>query len=83
MAKRKNRLPPIEHERRQLENLKNLEPNTTPVKYVALSNKFVDIAVAALDMVRALEVGDAAALDFEHFYDLIDSLETTLNEPAE
>jgi hypothetical protein len=53
------------------------------VKYVALSDKFVDIAVAALDMVRALEVGDAAALDFDHFYDLVDSLESTLNKPAD
>ena len=80
MAKRKNRLPPIEHERRQLENLKSLEPNTTPVKYVALSNKFLDIAVAALDMVRALEVGDAGALDFDRFYDLVDSLESPLDK---
>ena len=80
MAKRSNRVRPIKHEIRQIENIKALEPNTTPVKYSALSSRMIDIAIAALDAVRALEIGDA--IDFEQFYDLVDGLEDTLKSRA-
>ena len=80
MAKRTNRVRPIEHEIRQIENLKSLEPNTTPVKYSALSSRMIDIAIAGLDAVRALEIGQA--VDFEQFYELVDSLEGTLKTKA-
>jgi hypothetical protein len=77
MAKREKRLKPIEHERRQLDNLKLLEPSSTPARYRALSGTMVYIAVAGLDILRALETGNKDALDFERFHDLVDSLEDT------
>jgi hypothetical protein len=82
MAKRENRVRPIDHEKRQLEKLKALKPNTTPHRYRALSEALVDVAIVALDIVAALEMGDKGALDFERFYDLVDNLEETLGEPA-
>jgi hypothetical protein len=82
MAKRVNRLKPIEHEGRQLENLKTLQPNATPAKYRALSDALVDVAISALEIVYALESANKGALDFERFYELVDSLEDTLGEPA-
>ncbi|MBN1287812.1 MAG: hypothetical protein JXB47_20605 [Anaerolineae bacterium] len=66
MAKRQNRLRPIDHEIRQLESLKTLEPITTPDEYLVLSEELIDIAVAALREVYALEEGehpDPARLD--------------------
>lgn len=78
MAKRTNRIKSIEHEMRQLENLKSLEPNSTPVKYNKLSNALIDVAVAALDLVSALEVSEGDRLDFDSFYDRIDALDEAL-----
>ena len=72
MVKRPNRLPPIEHERRQLEALKGMEPNTTPVQYHALSNGLVDVAISALDIVVALEASGKP--NFGRLYDLVDGL---------
>lgn len=76
MAKRKSRVKPIDHERRQLENLKILTPSTTPERHHALSDSLVDVAIVALEIVRALEVG--AVPDFERLYDLVDGLEDTI-----
>lgn len=72
MAKRPNRLPPIQHEQRQLESLKTMEPNTTPDQYQALSNGLVDVSIAALAIVGALE--SQGKPDFERLYDLVDGL---------
>lgn len=72
MAKRPNRLPPIEHEKRQLELLKSMEPNTTLAHYHPLSDGLVDVAVSALDIVAALE-GNSRP-DFARLYDLVDGL---------
>ena len=58
MAKRANRLPPIDHERRALEKLKTIEPNATPEDLQPLSDALVDVALAALDEVHRLESGD-------------------------
>ena len=69
MAKRPNRLPPIDHEQRQIELLKAMEPNTTPTHYRALSNGLLDVATSALDIVAALE--GSARPDFERLYDLV------------
>ncbi|NDJ33294.1 MAG: hypothetical protein GYB64_01370 [Chloroflexi bacterium] len=60
MAKRKNRLGPIDHEVRQLENLKGLEPIKTPAEYLDLSNALIDLCLLALEEVRSLEAGDPA-----------------------
>ncbi len=58
MAKRQNRLAPIQHEIRQLIALKSLEPNATPPKARLLSERLIDVAVAALMEVAALENGE-------------------------
>ena len=47
MAKRQNRLAPIQHEIRQLIALKSLEPNATPADARLLSERLIDVAVAA------------------------------------
>jgi hypothetical protein len=57
MAKRENRLKPIEHERRQIENLKSLEPIATPPDLKPLSDGLIDLALATLEDVYALEAG--------------------------
>jgi hypothetical protein len=62
MSKRENRLTPILHEQRAVRNLKTLVPNTTPPESMALSNALVEIAVAALDEVAALENGESVDL---------------------
>ena len=82
MVKREDRLRPLDHELRQVEGLKALEPNATPVKYAQLSDALVDVAIAALGLVRALEAGESKALDFGRLYDLVDSLEDTLPRRA-
>jgi hypothetical protein len=70
VAKRKNRLKPLEHEGRQLENLKTLEPNTTPPALRPLSAALVDLA--ALGEVEALETGKPPALDrLQHEYERV------------
>lgn len=58
MAKRQNRLAPIQHEIRQIIGLKSLEPNATPPEARLLSERLIDVAVAALMEVAALENGD-------------------------
>ena len=75
MAKRKNRVAPIEHECRQLENLKVLEPNSTTPEARELSNALVDIALAALEEVRNLELGEEPQLKrLETLVELMDTL---------
>lgn len=62
MAKRQNRLAPIQHEIRQLIALKSLEPNATPADARLLSERLIDVAVAALIEVEALENGEPVAV---------------------
>lgn len=57
MAKRKNRLPALDHEMRQLEKLKTLEPIATSERWRAFSDQLFDIALAALGTARVLESG--------------------------
>jgi hypothetical protein len=72
VAKRQNRIGTIEHEKRQLEIIKALEPNTTLEKYRPLSDGLVNVAVAAMSCVSALE--GRIFVDFQHLYDMVDSL---------
>ena len=62
MAKRENRIAPIQHEMRQITNLKSLQPNTTPPEAQRFSDCLIDIAVAALEEVAALETGQPVQL---------------------
>lgn len=78
MAKRPNRIPPIEHNRQQLELLKTLTPNDTPDYYKPLSNGLVDVAISALDIVAALETQTRP--DIERLYDLVDGLADLVEE---
>jgi len=59
MAKRENRVKPMEHEARQLEMLKTLDPITTPEHLRPLSNALLDIAITAIHEASALEAGEA------------------------
>lgn len=59
MAKRKNRLKPIDHEIKQLDMLRELEPNATPSEYRALSDQLIQLAQLALHEVHSLEDGNA------------------------
>jgi len=70
MAKRENRLVPIQHEQRAVRNLKNISPSATPPESMALSNALIDIAVAALDEVAALE--DGQSIDLQRLSKLAD-----------
>jgi hypothetical protein len=63
LAKRENRVKPLEHETRQLENLKSLEPITTPLALRPLSDALIDLAIAALGEVSALESGEEASAE--------------------
>jgi len=75
MPKRESRLRPIEHELRQLENLKTLTPNATSEDALPLSNTLVDIARAALEEVHALESGQRPELKrLGRLVELVDSL---------
>jgi len=47
----------MDHELHQLETLKTLEPNTTPVRWRPFSDALVDVAVEALRIARELEAG--------------------------
>ncbi len=62
MAKRQNRLAPIQHEIRQLITIKSLEPNATPPEARLLSARLIDVAIAALIEVEALENGEPVAV---------------------
>ena len=55
MAKRKNRLKPINHEIRQLEMLKTQTPNETPFDLRPISDTLIDIAITCLQGVYILE----------------------------
>lgn len=77
MPKRKDRIKPIQHEMRQIENLKELEPNATPPDNQALSDALIDIAVAALHEVEQLESGENVNLvRLGHLADLVAKLPT-------
>jgi len=78
MVKRINREGPINHERQQIENLKALVPNTTPEEYRQLSDALVNVILASLDIMRALEIGEPP--DFDALYDLVDGLADHLKE---
>jgi hypothetical protein len=58
MPKRENRLAPIQHEARQIANLKTLQPNNTLPEAQPYSDTLLDLAVAALEEVAALESGE-------------------------
>jgi hypothetical protein len=62
MAKRENRIAPIQHEIRQITNLKTLQPNTTAPEAQRFSDCLIDIAAAALEEVAALESGQPLRL---------------------
>jgi hypothetical protein len=75
MAKRENRLVPILHEQRAVRNLKMISPVATPPESMPLSNALIDIAVAALDEVAALEEGQSVDLQrLTRLADLVASL---------
>lgn len=63
MAKRKNRISPINHERRAIEKLKALEPNATPEAWHPLSDALVDLAVLALTEMEELENGEVPSVE--------------------
>jgi hypothetical protein len=81
MAKRQNRIASIRHQQFQIEVLKGLDPNTTPVRYQALSNGLVNVAISALDIVAALE--SSSIPNFERLYDLVDGLADLVDGPPE
>ena len=75
MAKRENRLVPILHEQRAIRNLKGISPAATAPESMPLSNALIDIAVAALDEVAALEEGHNIDLQrLSRLADLVASL---------
>lgn len=57
MPKRTDRTRAMDHELRQLEMLKTLEPNGTPARWRAFSDGLVDVALEALRVARELEAG--------------------------
>lgn len=76
MAKRENRLKPIEHERRQIENLKTLEPIATPPELRPLSDGLIDLVLAALDGVSVLESGhQITKSDLQQLVNLLEDLQ--------
>ena len=54
MAKRQNRLAPIQHEIQQLINLKTLEPNATPPDARLLSERPIDVAATTIQAATGL-----------------------------
>ena len=56
MAKRKNRVRALTHEMDAIENLKALDPITTPDEWRSFSESLLDIAIIALEVTRQLEV---------------------------
>src|SRR5579863_3311275 len=80
MAKRPNRLPPLQHEQHQLDQLKTMLPNTTPAHQRPLSDGLIDVALAALDLVAALE--NSHAPNFEPLYARVDALADLADQPA-
>ena len=81
MAKRENRLKPIEHERRQIENLKTLDPITTPPEMRPLSDGLIDLVLAVLDGVAVLESGQKITKsDLQQLANLIEGLKNLAPE---
>ncbi len=75
MAKRKSRINAINHELRQIEKLKILEPNTTSPEARQLSDALADIALEALNEVHFLETGESPELKrLGGLVELVDSL---------
>lgn len=75
MAKRENRLKPIEHERRQIENLKTLDPIATPPAMRPLSDGLIDLVLAVLDGVSVLESGHKITQsDLQQLANLVEDL---------
>lgn len=75
MAKRNNRTKAIQHELRQLDMLKELEPNATPDNLRPLSDTLIEIAKEALQEVATLEEGEAPQLKrLGRMLELVDSL---------
>lgn len=75
MAKRNNRLKSIQHEIRQLDMLKELEPNTTPTHLRPYSEALVEIAQEALNEVARVEDGDMPQLKrLSRLFELVNSL---------
>ncbi len=75
MAKRNNRLKSIQHEIRQLQMLKELEPNATPDSLRPLSDALIEIAQEALQEVCQLEEGESPQLiRLSRMLELVDSL---------
>ena len=75
MAKRENRIAPIQHEIRQIVNLKTLQPNATLPEAQPFSDCLIDIAAAALEEVATLESGQPVQLKrIAHLMKLIDQM---------
>jgi len=75
MAKRVNRLKSINHEISQLDMIKDLTPNTTPINALPLSNHLIQIAQEALREVATLETGKQPELKrLARLMELVDEL---------
>lgn len=75
MAKRKNRVKPIEHHQAQLDALKTLEPISTPDGWRAFTDACVAVAIQALELVRRLEAtGRLGRTPVDALYDLVRTL---------
>jgi hypothetical protein len=83
MAKRENRIAPLEHEMRQITNLKTLQPIATPPEVQPFSDCLLDIAVAALEEAVNLESGQPIQLKrLTHLMELVDQMTTTARGDA-
>lgn len=75
MAKRENRVRVIEHERRQIETLKTLDPIATRPSAMPLSNHLLDIAIEALLEARRLEENEPIDVKrLQRLVELVDKL---------
>lgn len=75
MAKRENRIAPMQHEVRQITNLKTLEPIATLPEAREYSEHLLDISIAALEEAIVLESGQPIRLArLEHLMDLINQI---------
>lgn len=84
MAKRENRIGPIQHEIRQITNLKTLEPNTTLPEARPFSDCLIDIVLAALEEVATLESGQPVELKrVARLVELFDQMAATAQSDGE
>ena len=84
MAKRENRIGPLEHEIRQLTNLKTLQPIATPPENQPFSDCLLDIAIAALEEAAQLESGQPIQFKrLAHLMELVDQLSATASSDRE